>query len=391
MTSLSLRLRSSTSIKILRSQARYRFIRDALTTQIGSQPPRTPRFADCDARLSIRRDPSSRLVVVAFSSHDPQLSANVVNTLMKLLVQRNFESRNSAIAESGVWLSRQLDDIREKMERASRALADFGEKHGIADVDPNTNTYSEKMGDLNKQLVQASADRIQYESFLAPSRDPNTLPQVNGSLVIQALTQKLAEAQAQLSQSLVIYGPNHAEPRKLQRQVDELQNAIKAQKQEIVSELRTNYRAAQAREQALSGEVRRATTDLTTLSQYEVLKKEAQADRDLYDALYAKVKEAGISAASKSSNIHIVNRARVLDHPTRPHRAFNILAGSVVRVDWRCGSGICEGSDPGSSAQCRGRSRLDELPYRCRGACDSQRDRKTGAVGRRPIEAGVAG
>ena len=281
------------------------------------------------ARLSIRRDPSSRLVVVAFGSHDPQLSANVVNTLMKLLVQRNFESRNSAIAESGVWLSRQLDDIREKMERASRALADFGEKNGIADVDPNTNTYSEKMGDLNKQLVQASADRIQYESFLAPSRDPNTLPQVNGSLVIQALTQKLAEAQAQLSQSRVIYGPNHAEPRKLQRQVDELQNAIKAQKEEIVSELRTNYRAARAREEALSGEVKRATADLTTLSQYEVLKKEAQADRDLYDALYAKVKEAGISAASKSSNIHIVNRARVLDHPTRPHRAFNILAGAL--------------------------------------------------------------
>jgi polysaccharide biosynthesis transport protein len=282
------------------------------------------------SRLSIRRDPSSRLVVVAFASHDPRLSADVVNTLMKLLVQKNFESRNSAIAESGVWLSRQLDDIREKMERASRALADFGEKTGIADVDPNTNTYSEKMGDLNKQLVQASADRIQYESFLAPSRSPDTLPQVRGSQVIQVLTQKRAETEAQLAQARVIYGPNHAEVRKLQNQVDELENTISAQRQEIVSELWTNYRAAKAREQSLSDEVKRATTDLTTLSQYEVLKKEAQADRDLYDALYAKVKEAGISAASKSSNIHIVNQARVLDHPTRPHRSMNILAGAML-------------------------------------------------------------
>jgi capsular exopolysaccharide synthesis family protein len=117
--------------------------------------------------------------------------------------------------------------------------------------------------------------------------------------------------------------------RKLENQVDELQNAIRAQQQAIVSELWTNYRAAQTRERSLSGEVRHATTDLTTLSQYEVLKKEAQADRDLYDALYAKVKEAGISAASKSSNIHIVNQARVLDHPTRPHRSLNILAGAL--------------------------------------------------------------
>ena len=281
------------------------------------------------SRLSIRRDPSSRLVVVAFGSHDPRLSATVVNTLMKLLVQKNFESRNSAIAESAVWLSRQLDDIREKMEGASRALADFGEKTGIADVDPNTNTYSEKMGDLNRQLVQAVADRIQFESFLAPSRNVDSLPQVRSSPVIQALTQKHAEAEAQLAQTRVIYGPNHAEVRKLQNQVDELQNEISAQQQAIVSELWTNYRAAKAREQSLSGQVRLATTDLTTLSQYEVLKKEAQADRDLYDALYAKVKEAGISAASKSSNIHIVNQARVLDHPTRPHRSLNILAGAL--------------------------------------------------------------
>jgi capsular exopolysaccharide synthesis family protein len=281
------------------------------------------------SRLSIRRDPSSRLVVVTFGSHEPRLSADVVNTLMKLLVQKNFESRNGAIAESAVWLSRQLDDIREKMERASRALADFGERTGIADVDPNTNTYSEKMGDLNKQLVQAAADRIQFQSFLTPSRNADALPQVRSSLVIQALTQKRAEAEAQLAQSRVVYGPNHTEVRKLQNQVNELQNAISTQQQAIVSELWTNYRAAKTREQSLSDEVRRATTDLTTLSQYEVLKKEAQADRDLYDALYAKVKEAGISAASKSSNIHIVNQARVLDHPTRPHRSLNILAGAL--------------------------------------------------------------
>jgi polysaccharide biosynthesis transport protein len=281
------------------------------------------------SHLSVRRDPSSRLVVVTFGSHDPRLSASVVNTLMKLLVQRNFESRNKAIAESAVWLSRQLDDIREKMERASQALADFGEKTGIADVDPNTNTYSEKMGDLNKQLVQAEADRIQFESFLGPSQNADSLPQVRSNLVIQGLTQKRAELEAQLAQSRVIYGPNHAEVRKLQNQVDELQNEISAQQNAIVSELWTNYRAARTREQSLSGEVKLATKDLTTLSQYEVLKKEAQADRDLYDALYAKIKEAGISAASKSSNIHIVNQARVLDHPTRPHRALNILAGAL--------------------------------------------------------------
>lgn len=283
-------------------------------------------------RLSIRRDPSSRLVAVTFAAHDPRLSAEVVNSLMKLLVERNFEARNRAIAESSVWLSRQLDDIREKMQVAMHALADFGTKTGIADIDPNSNTYAEKMGDLNKQLVLAEAERIQFQSFLTPADNSDSLPQVHNSFVIQALTQRLAEVDAQLAQSRVIYGPNHPEVRKLENQANELQNHIKAQRAAIVSDLWTNYHAAKAREALLNGEVKTATTDLTTLAQYNVLKKEAEADRDLYDRLYAKIKEAGIAAASKSSNIHIVNEARVLDHPTRPRRALNILAGALMGI-----------------------------------------------------------
>jgi len=282
------------------------------------------------ARLSIRRDPSSRLVGVTFAAHDPRLSADVVNSLMRLMVQQNLESRSRAIAESSVLLSSQLDDIRAKMESSARVLSTFGAKTGIADVDPNSNTYAEKMGDLNKQLVQAQSDRIQFQSFLAPASNIDSLPQIRNNLVVQALTQKLAETEAQLAQSRVIYGPNHAEVRKLQNQVNELQSQLKMQSAAIVLELWTNFNAAQAREAMLSGEVKGATADLAVLSQYNVLKREAQADRTLYDALYAKIKEAGIAAASKSSNVHIVSQARVLDRPTRPRRVLNILAGILL-------------------------------------------------------------
>ena len=282
------------------------------------------------SRLSVRRDPSSRLVAVTFAAHDPQLSANVVNALMKRLVQRNFETRTRAIAESSVWLSRQLDDIRDRMESATRALAAFGAKSGIVSIDANSNTYAEKMVDLNRQLVAAEAERIQFESFLTPASTPDSLPQVRNNLVVQAMTQRLAELNTQLAQARVIYGPNHAEVRKLQNQATELEGNLARQRSAIVSELWTNYHAAKAREQLLGGEVKRATTDLSTVAQYSALKKEADADRDLYDKLYARVKEAGIAAASKSSNIHIVNEAQVLDHPTRPRKALSISAGVFV-------------------------------------------------------------
>jgi capsular exopolysaccharide synthesis family protein len=280
--------------------------------------------------LSVRRDPSSRLVAVSFASHDPKLSADVVNVAMKLFVDRSFESRHEAISQSSSWLARELDDIREKMQTSTRVVEEFQKANGIPDLDPASNSYAVETTDLNKQLADAQSQRIQLEAFLRHANDPDSLPQVRNNPVIQALVQKQAEANAELAQAQVIYGANHPNVRKLQNQSNELGRAIKAQLAGVVLELRTNYRAAQAREQLLNRAVKGATESLSTLSQYNSLKKQAQADRELYNTLYAKIKEAAISAASKSSNIHVVNQARILDHPTRPHRLFNILAGLLV-------------------------------------------------------------
>jgi polysaccharide biosynthesis transport protein len=282
------------------------------------------------SHLSVRRDPSSRLVTVSFASHNPKLSADIVNAMMKLFVNRSFESRHEAISQSSMWLGRELDDIRTKMQDSTHTVEEFQKDKGIPDLDPGSNSYAVEMTDLNKQLAEAQSERIQLEAYLRPGSDPESLPQVRNNPVIQALMQKQAEMNAELAQAKVIYGANHPSVRKLQNQNNELGRAIKTQLTGTVAELRTSYRAAQARERLLTREVKGATQNLSTLSRYSALKKEAQADRELYDNLYAKVKEAAISAASKSSNIHVVNQARILDQPTRPHRLFNILAGLLI-------------------------------------------------------------
>src|SRR5262249_23602449 len=84
---------------------------------------------ELQTHLNVRRDPGSRLVAVRFASHDPKLSAQVVNTLMQLYVERNYQARHEAIMKSTQWLSKQLDDIRDKMEISSRKLVDYQKQH----------------------------------------------------------------------------------------------------------------------------------------------------------------------------------------------------------------------------------------------------------------------
>jgi len=283
-------------------------------------------------RAAITRDSGSRLVTVSFGSHDPRLAAVVTNKMLELFIEDSYRTRHDAIVKSTEWLSKQLDDIREKMQASNRELADFQRANGIADTGENRNTVAEAMADLNRQLTQAEADRIQLQAFLAREKEasPDTLPQVRSNPVIQQMTQKLAEVRSDLAQSEVIYGKNHPNIKKLQNQAQELDAQIASQRSAIVGELRTSYAAARAREQMMGDQIKGATKQLNQMAQYNELKKAAQANTDLYNGLYAKVKEAGIVAASKSSNVRIIDPARVLDHPTRPRRALNLGMGLLA-------------------------------------------------------------
>lgn len=281
------------------------------------------------------RDTASRLITVSVATQDPVVAASATNTLVTMFIERDFKTRNDAILQSSKWLQRQLDDIRQRMDDSNRALANLQSTSGIGALGDNQNTYSERMIELSRQLMQAQADRIQLQAYLDKLNavQSSSLPQVSSNPVVQQLTTKLAETRAELAQTLAVYGENHPNARKLQNQVDELQAQLNSQRSSILNDLKTTYSAAAAREHLMQSQMDGANKQMAVLGQYNALKKEADANTQLYAVLYQKIKEAAIAAETKSSNIRIVDEARVLSKPTRPRRsqniAFGILAGLI--------------------------------------------------------------
>ena len=187
-------------------------------------------------------------------------------------------------------------------------------------MDANKSTFTEHMGELSRQQTLAQSERIQLQALLKNVSNPDSLPEVRTNPVVLQLSQKLAEQRAALSQTLVVYGSNHPTAKKLQSEVDELQSQLDSQKKAIVNSLRASYAAAEARESLMAAEMKGTSKELDKVARYTALKKEVEANVDLYNSLYGKIKEAGISAASKSADIQIVDPARVPDNPIRPRR-----------------------------------------------------------------------
>src|SRR5262249_49164803 len=64
--------------------------------------------------------------------------------------------------------------------------------------------------------------------------------------------------------------------------------------------------------------------------QYNILKREAEADKALYEGLLTKLKEAGIAEGLKSSNIRVVDPAMIPSTSSRPAKARNIALAFLV-------------------------------------------------------------
>ena len=287
------------------------------------------------SRLKVERDTSARLITVKFSSHDSALAAVVINTITDLFIERAYTTRHDVATESSTRLSKQLDDVQEAMENSDKALANYENQWGIADLGEGENqesTFTQKVAELNRQVADAQADRIRLEAAVDGIRegDETALQQVSTDPVVQNLTQKLADVRTALAQAEVVYGKNHPDVKKLQNESAELESQIKMQHAAIVQRIRNNYAAAQTREALLSREMKAAMDQASHIGQYHTLKKEAEADRNIYNTLYTRIKEAAIAAESGGGNIRVVDHARILDDPTQPQRWLIMLTGLIL-------------------------------------------------------------
>jgi len=286
--------------------------------------------------LSVRRVPNSRLLDVTFESTDPQLAARVVNAHIENFREQNFRSRYQAIAQASSWLADQLDELKVKVQKSEDARLEYERKNQIWELDDKQNITTQRLADLNKELTDAQSERMKKQALyeFAKSADADSVPEMRNDIVLQDLNKKRSEVSAQYSDSLAQYGPNFPKVQRLQGQSKEIEQLIEGEKKAIIEQMGNDFNAARQREmllsQALDQQKAEANQMAERLVEYNILKREAEANKTLYDGMLTKLKEANIAGALKSSNIRIVDPAMVPSYPTRPAKTRNIALAFIV-------------------------------------------------------------
>jgi polysaccharide biosynthesis transport protein len=297
---------------------------------------RPPELAEFLGSLSVRRVPNSRLMDVSFESTDPQLAARIVNAHINSYIEQNFRSKYEATTQASTWLTSQLDDLRIKVQKSEDALITYERQNQIWTLDDKQNITTQRLSDVNKELTDALSERMKKESLyqFAKSGNLNAVPQVQSNSTVMDLLKKREELSSQYTDALSQYGPNFPKVVRLQAQVKEIDANVETEKQKIVAILESDFREARERETMLTAALDQqkiaANQMAEKLVEYNILKREAEALKTLYDGLMTKLKETAISASLRSSNIRVVDPAMIPSTPARPAKTRNVALAFLV-------------------------------------------------------------
>jgi len=287
-------------------------------------------------RLGVNLIRNSRLIEVSFSSHDPKLAPLVTNTLVTRYIDQNYRHRYTTTMRASEWLSTQLYDLRQKVEEANQAVAEYQRKYGLVETDERDVPLAQLMSEVNHQLSDAQANRIEAEAYvrMIDLGQSESIPVVKDDIVYQNLITQYADTKAQLARTRTIYGDENSKVKELENAANEIGAQVEAERSRMVNRVRTSYAAAMDREEMMLSareKLKAQMGDATSrMVAYRVLKNEATAKAELYNTLQGRLKEAGIFAGLRSTNINVVDFASQLPKPTSPHRPLIIVSGVLM-------------------------------------------------------------
>jgi succinoglycan biosynthesis transport protein ExoP len=288
----------------------------------------------------------SRLVSVGYDNPDPFVAARVANGFAENFIQSNLDRKFESSSYARQFLEERIIQTKERLESAERQLVAYAANQQIINVrEPGEGNptggateslTSSSLVALNSALARTRAERVAAEERWrsAGASDLMTLPEVLQNPTIQRLTEQRALLDAEYQQKLNIYQPDYPEMAQLKARIDEADGQIRTIAGNIRSSIQSQYSIAANQERALQAQVSRLTGDVLDLRdrsvQYNILQRELDTTRTLYEGLLQRYKEVGVTGGVTANNISIVDLATPPREPSKPNLLLNMALAALL-------------------------------------------------------------
>src|SRR6185437_4092480 len=289
--------------------------------------------------LAIGNDARSYTIKLNYTDENPELAAQIVNTVADLYLVDQLDAKFEATKRANAWLSERVGDLRTKVNAADQAVQTYRAQHKLMAADvKGTTVTTQQLGEINSQLVLASADLAQKEARLRQFQESMKkgvlradAPEVLDSPLITQLRTQETEVMRKEADLSAHYGDRYPALINVRAELRDVRRQIAQEINKIVGNLAQQVQVARIRVQSLQqnlGQLQKQSSQSNEAAvKLHELEREAQASHALYESFLSRFKETSQEQDIQQPDARIIARADVPVDPSFPNKKlFVVLA-----------------------------------------------------------------
>lgn len=310
-----------------------------LKRNLGLAPPLKKRLNRQDiiewaaSHLNIRIPGETRMIEISVEAGDAVFAANFANAIVGEYIDSTVGMHSASSERTRTWLGAQIAELKSKLQKSQADLQSYTQKTGLFFTSEKGNIDEVRLRQLQDSLSKAHELRVtrQTRYDLVNTALADSLPEVLDDPALREYQTRLTELRRQLAEFRPVLAPGHYKIQQIQAQITEMEEALEGKRANILSRIKNEFDAAKHEEKILAGnymaQVRLVSDQSTKAVQYDILKREVDTSRQMYESMVQKMREVQMASAMHASDILIVDNAKPAKRPFRPNRTAFAAAG----------------------------------------------------------------
>jgi uncharacterized protein involved in exopolysaccharide biosynthesis/Mrp family chromosome partitioning ATPase len=312
-----------------------------------ARPGRDPvlvALAAMDRQVLVRRSERTFIIDITTISGDGAKSARVSNQMAETYLEDQAQVRSEAAQRASTSLGARLSELRERVRLAEDKVERYRAANNLVGAGGRL-VSDETLQVSNTQLTQARARTADAQAkfdqvrLVRPSSiESGATPEALQSGAITSLRALLGAALTREADAQVLYGAQHPLLISAQAQVRDVRRQIAEELARIVQSARAELERARAAEATIAQQVERLKRETLSSGQAAVqlreLEREADANRQVYQAFLLRARETGEQTAVDTTNARIITQAVAPLEKMGPNRkmmaAIGLIAGFAL-------------------------------------------------------------
>ena len=279
-------------------------------------------------KLEVKPARESNVISINYSGANPDFAAAVANGFAQAYLDVTLELKLAPARQYAAFFEEQTKQMREKLDRAQKALSDYQQTKGITAVDDRLDYETAKLNETSSQLTGVQALTTDSQSKRQNAK-ADTVAEVMQSPLINSLKADIARLDAKLQESNINLGKNHPQTQRTEAELASLKAQLETETRKITSSIDTTYQVGKQREQQLQGALSAQKARVLVLNkqrdELNVLRRDLETAQRAFELISQRSSQSNVESQNAQSNIALLNAATPPVEPSKPRILLNVL------------------------------------------------------------------